>query len=99
MAGGCTTDTRHRWGLTWLTSRSQVQYWVLLFGSGYNGNMVICKYVTSTLSVPVFTSPPLYSPSSLTTNLPFEDDEFDHVHVSMIATGVPENKVSITLYI
>ncbi|KXN88799.1 Demethylmenaquinone methyltransferase [Leucoagaricus sp. SymC.cos] len=28
----------------------------------------------------------------LTTKLPFEDDEFDHVHVSMIAKGVPENK-------
>ena len=31
---------------------------------------------------------------SLTTKLPFDDDEFDHVHVSMIAKGVPENKVS-----
>ena len=31
---------------------------------------------------------------SLTTKLPFEDDEFDHVHVSSIARGVPENKVS-----
>jgi hypothetical protein len=30
---------------------------------------------------------------SLTTKLPFEDDEFDHVHISMIAKGVPENKV------
>ncbi|KAF9454137.1 hypothetical protein P691DRAFT_810855 [Macrolepiota fuliginosa MF-IS2] len=28
----------------------------------------------------------------LTTKLPFEDDEFDHVHVSMIAKAVPENK-------
>lgn len=40
------------------------------------------------------TFPPL---SSLTTKLPFEDDEFDHVHVSMIAKGVPENKVKIML--
>ena len=31
---------------------------------------------------------------SLTTKLPFEDDEFDHVHVQSIAHGVPENKVS-----
>lgn len=30
---------------------------------------------------------------SLTTRLPFEDDEFDHVHVQGIARGVPENKV------
>ncbi|KAJ8084466.1 hypothetical protein PM082_003236 [Marasmius tenuissimus] len=30
----------------------------------------------------------------LTTKLPFEDDEFDHVHVQSIASGVPENKVS-----
>ncbi|KAL0569499.1 hypothetical protein V5O48_012467 [Marasmius crinis-equi] len=28
----------------------------------------------------------------LTTKLPFEDDEFDHVHVQSIASGVPENK-------
>ncbi|KAF8913138.1 S-adenosyl-L-methionine-dependent methyltransferase [Gymnopilus junonius] len=28
----------------------------------------------------------------LTTKLPFDDDEFDHVHVQSIATGVPENK-------
>ncbi|RXW24009.1 hypothetical protein EST38_g1831 [Candolleomyces aberdarensis] len=28
----------------------------------------------------------------LTTKLPFEEDEFDHVHVSSIARGVPENK-------
>lgn len=30
---------------------------------------------------------------SLTTKLPFEDDEFDHVHIQAIAKGVPENKV------
>ncbi|KAG6901217.1 hypothetical protein C0995_015205 [Termitomyces sp. Mi166 len=30
--------------------------------------------------------------SSLTTKLPFEDDEFDHVHIQAIAKGVPENK-------
>ncbi|KAG5635101.1 hypothetical protein H0H81_012443 [Sphagnurus paluster] len=28
----------------------------------------------------------------LTTRLPFEDDEFDHVHIQAIAKGVPENK-------
>ncbi|KDR85476.1 hypothetical protein GALMADRAFT_234363 [Galerina marginata CBS 339.88] len=28
----------------------------------------------------------------LTTKLPFDDDEFDHVHIQSIATGVPENK-------
>ncbi|KAF8078906.1 hypothetical protein FPV67DRAFT_1466813 [Lyophyllum atratum] len=28
----------------------------------------------------------------LTTKLPFEDDDFDHVHIQAIAKGVPENK-------
>ncbi|KAJ3725582.1 hypothetical protein DFJ43DRAFT_1002537 [Lentinula guzmanii] len=28
----------------------------------------------------------------LTTRLPFEDDEFDHIHIQSIALGVPENK-------
>ncbi|ESK90917.1 S-adenosyl-L-methionine-dependent methyltransferase [Moniliophthora roreri MCA 2997] len=28
----------------------------------------------------------------LTTKLPFDDDEFDHIHVQSIASGVPENK-------
>ncbi|KAK0208757.1 hypothetical protein DFS33DRAFT_1253760 [Desarmillaria ectypa] len=28
----------------------------------------------------------------LTTKLPFDDDEFDHVHIQSIARGVPENK-------
>ncbi|KAJ4485041.1 hypothetical protein C8J55DRAFT_453032 [Lentinula edodes] len=28
----------------------------------------------------------------LTTKLPFEDDEFDHIHVQSISLGVPENK-------
>ncbi|TFK36969.1 hypothetical protein BDQ12DRAFT_686169 [Crucibulum laeve] len=28
----------------------------------------------------------------LTTRLPFDDDEFDHVHIQSIAKGVPENK-------
>ncbi|KAH9486492.1 Demethylmenaquinone methyltransferase [Psilocybe cubensis] len=28
----------------------------------------------------------------LTTKLPFEDDEFDHIHIQGIALGVPENK-------
>ena len=30
---------------------------------------------------------------SLTTKLPFDDDEFEHVHVHAIARAVPENKV------
>lgn len=30
---------------------------------------------------------------SLSTRLPFEDDTFDHVHVSHISKGVPEHKV------
>ncbi len=30
---------------------------------------------------------------SLTTKLPFEDDEFDHVHIRSIARAVPESKV------
>lgn len=30
---------------------------------------------------------------SLTTRLPFDDDEFDHVHIKDIARGVPETKV------
>lgn len=30
---------------------------------------------------------------SLTTKLPFDDDEFDHVHIKGISRGVPENKV------
>lgn len=34
-------------------------------------------------------------PISLTTQLPFDDDEFDHVHVHAIARAVPENKVSL----
>ena len=32
---------------------------------------------------------------SLTTKLPFDDDEFDHVHVRCIARAVPENKVKL----
>lgn len=31
---------------------------------------------------------------SLTTKLPFEDDEFDHIHLKGIARAVPETKVS-----
>jgi hypothetical protein len=34
----------------------------------------------------------------LTTKLPFEDDEFDHVHIQSIAKGVPENKASLESY-
>jgi hypothetical protein len=33
------------------------------------------------------------NPISLTTRLPFEDEEFDHVRMRHIARGVPENKV------
>ncbi|KAF7342811.1 UBIQUITIN-CONJUGAT-2 domain-containing protein [Mycena sanguinolenta] len=32
----------------------------------------------------------------LTDKLPFEDDEFDHVHIHAIAQGVPENKVNLS---
>lgn len=35
---------------------------------------------------------------SLTTKLPFEDDEFDHVHIQSIAAGVPENKVGAATF-
>ncbi|KAF8346913.1 S-adenosyl-L-methionine-dependent methyltransferase [Amanita rubescens] len=28
----------------------------------------------------------------LTTQLPFEEDEFDHIHIQFVAKGVPENK-------
>lgn len=30
---------------------------------------------------------------SLTTKLPFDDDEFDHVHMHGLGRGIPENKV------
>lgn len=33
----------------------------------------------------------------MTTKLPFDDDEFDHVHIQSIAKGVPENKVDYIL--
>lgn len=36
---------------------------------------------------------------SLTTKLPFEDDEFDHVHIRGIARAVPENKVCVLIRI
>jgi len=36
--------------------------------------------------------------SSLTTKLPFEEDEFDHVRIHSIARGVPENKVVYILH-
>jgi len=35
---------------------------------------------------------------SLTTKLPFDDDEFDHVHIQSIAAGVPENKVGAAMF-
>jgi len=35
---------------------------------------------------------------SLTTRLPFDDDEFDHIHMQSIATGVPENKVCAVVF-
>ncbi|KAJ4485811.1 hypothetical protein J3R30DRAFT_3442129 [Lentinula aciculospora] len=31
----------------------------------------------------------------LTTKLPFEDDEFDHIHIQSISLGVPENKWNV----
>lgn len=31
---------------------------------------------------------------SLRNKLPFEDEEFDYVHVQNLALGIPENKVS-----
>ena len=36
----------------------------------------------------------LMSAHSLRQKLPFEDDEFDHVHIHGLAFAVPENKVS-----
>ena len=36
---------------------------------------------------------------SLTMQLPFEDDEFDHVHIHAIARAVPENKVSFVVFL
>jgi len=35
--------------------------------------------------------------ASLTTKLPFDDDQFDHVHIQNISPGVPESKVIIML--
>lgn len=32
---------------------------------------------------------------SLTTKLPFDDDEFDHVRMNDLGRGIPENKVRI----
>lgn len=34
---------------------------------------------------------------SLRQKLPFEDDEFDHVHIHGLAFAVPENKVGHTV--
>ncbi|KAJ7361581.1 hypothetical protein DFH08DRAFT_844607 [Mycena albidolilacea] len=54
------------------------------------------------IQIPLKTLPPEYASIAeritwvhgnfLTNKLPFEDDEFDHVHVHAIAQGVPENK-------
>ena len=33
--------------------------------------------------------------TSLTTKLPFDDDEFDHVHMHGLGRGIPENKVRL----
>ena len=33
--------------------------------------------------------------TSLTNSFPFEEDEFDHVHVQSIAKAVPESKVAL----
>ena len=55
----------------------------------YNGPMVICGY---------FVYPPSTGRGSetflrLRQKLPFEDDEFDHVHIQGMAFAEPENKV------
>ncbi len=52
--------------------------------SWVHGNLLVhvCCFVLALLNV-------IYS---LTTKLPFEDDEFDHVHIQSIARAVPENK-------
>ncbi|KAJ6519979.1 S-adenosyl-L-methionine-dependent methyltransferase [Mycena sanguinolenta] len=57
------------------------------------------------IQIPLKTLPPEYASIAeritwihgnfLTNKLPFEDDEFDHVHIHAIAQGVPENKWGI----
>ncbi|KAJ7161421.1 hypothetical protein C8R43DRAFT_992828 [Mycena crocata] len=57
------------------------------------------------IQIPLKTLPPEYASIAeriswvhgnfLTNKLPFEDDEFDHVHIHAIAHGVPENKWGI----
>ncbi|KAJ7706019.1 hypothetical protein B0H17DRAFT_1035287 [Mycena rosella] len=57
------------------------------------------------VQIPIKTLPPEYVSIAeriswvhgnfLTNKLPFEDDEFDHVHIHAIAQGVPENKWGI----
>ncbi|KAJ6621207.1 S-adenosyl-L-methionine-dependent methyltransferase [Mycena sp. CBHHK59/15] len=57
------------------------------------------------IQIPLKTLPPEYASIAeriswvhgnfLTSKLPFEDDEFDHVHIHAIAQGVPENKWGI----
>ncbi|KAJ7619183.1 hypothetical protein DFH06DRAFT_1235568 [Mycena polygramma] len=64
-----------------------------------------CEFVGFDLvdiQIPLKTLPPEYESIAeritwvhgnfLTNKLPFEDDEFDHVHIHAIALGVPENK-------
>lgn len=50
-------------------------------------------YVTAASALPpgVYDNSP---PNSLRNKLPFDDDEFDHVHMQCVALGIPENKVS-----
>ncbi|KAF7347703.1 S-adenosyl-L-methionine-dependent methyltransferase [Mycena venus] len=57
------------------------------------------------IQIPLKTLPPEYASIAeritwvhgnfLTNKLPFDDDEFDHVHIHAIAQGVPENKWGI----
>ncbi|KAJ7492468.1 S-adenosyl-L-methionine-dependent methyltransferase [Mycena latifolia] len=67
-----------------------------------------CEFVGFDLvdvQIPLKTLPPEYASIAeriswahgnfLTSKLPFEDDEFDHVHIHAIAHGVPENKWGI----
>ncbi|KAJ6604807.1 S-adenosyl-L-methionine-dependent methyltransferase [Mycena vulgaris] len=67
-----------------------------------------CEFVGFDLvdiQIPLRTLPPEYASIAeriswvhgnfLTNKLPFEDDEFDHVHIHAISQGVPENKWGI----
>ena len=54
------------------------------------------EWVHANLLVGIYLSPStdFTKVSSVTTRLPFEDDEFDHARICSIGRGVPENKVS-----